>query len=150
MVNSSGIISTIVGNGISSYSGDNGLANAAELNFPAGLALDSCDNLYIADSRNWRVRKVMYSKCDYLSVNNVYAKHELSIYPTPTNNQLQIDNITTPTNYYLLSLVGATLQQGTLKEGSNTISLMELPIGIYLLEMIDEHGNKTVKKIIKQ
>ena len=47
MVSSNGIISTIVGNGIANYSGDNGPASAAEINFPAGVALDSCDNLYI-------------------------------------------------------------------------------------------------------
>ena len=51
-------ISTIVGNGTPGYSGDNGPATSAELNQPYGIATDSSGNLYIADSRNNRVRMV--------------------------------------------------------------------------------------------
>jgi hypothetical protein len=150
MISSNGIISTIVGNGIANYSGDNGPASAAEINFPAGVALDSCDNLYISDSRTFRFRKVTYSKCDYLAVPDVGLPNELSIYPNPATNQLQIDNVATPANYKLQNLIGSTQQEGTLKQGNNTLSLSTLPTGMYLLEMIDEEGNKTVKKIIKQ
>ncbi len=38
---STGIISTIVGTGVSSFSGDGGAATSAELNVPQGVALDS-------------------------------------------------------------------------------------------------------------
>ena len=38
---STGIISTIAGTGASSYSGDNGAATSAALNFPHGVALDA-------------------------------------------------------------------------------------------------------------
>jgi uncharacterized protein (TIGR03437 family) len=57
-VNTAGIISTIAGNGTPGFLGDGGQATKAELNFPAGIALDSAGNLYIADSSNSRVRKV--------------------------------------------------------------------------------------------
>jgi poly(3-hydroxybutyrate) depolymerase len=40
------------------FSGDNGPGLGAELSFPAGLAIDREDNLFIADSENHRVRKV--------------------------------------------------------------------------------------------
>jgi len=53
-----GIISTIVGNGNSTYTGDGGLAAGATLNTPNGVALDGAGNLYIADSGNNRIRKV--------------------------------------------------------------------------------------------
>ena len=52
------IIYTFAGTGSAGYSGDNGLATAAQLNFPSGLAVDRYGALYIADSRNNRVRKV--------------------------------------------------------------------------------------------
>ena len=55
---STGIISTIVGTGTSSYSGDSGLASSATLNTPLGVAYDTADNLYIADTYNQRIRKV--------------------------------------------------------------------------------------------
>ncbi len=55
---STGIISTIVGTGTSSYSGDNGAASSATLNTPLGVAYDSANNLYISDTYNQRIRKV--------------------------------------------------------------------------------------------
>lgn len=50
------VITTIAGNGISGYSGDNGIATLATLDGPAGLALDASGDLYIADSINNAVR----------------------------------------------------------------------------------------------
>jgi len=53
-----GTIGTVAGTGIAGFSGDGGPANAAQLAFPAGLALDAAGNLYIVDSGNVRIRKV--------------------------------------------------------------------------------------------
>ena len=55
---SSGNISTVAGTGVFGGDGDGGAATAAQLNFPAGAAVDSEGNLYIADMRNQRIRKV--------------------------------------------------------------------------------------------
>ncbi|MES2703848.1 MAG: Ig-like domain-containing protein [Bacteroidota bacterium] len=57
-INTSGTISTVAGNGISGYGGDGSAATSANLNFPAGIAVDAAGNLYIADQSNNRVRKV--------------------------------------------------------------------------------------------
>ena len=53
-----GIITTIAGNGTAGYSGDGGSALNASINFPAGLAVDANNNVYIADRNNHRIRKV--------------------------------------------------------------------------------------------
>lgn len=60
MITTAGIISTFAGNvnegaGIS---GDTGTAVTAQLDFPGGLALDSQNNLYIADTANNKIRIV--------------------------------------------------------------------------------------------
>jgi uncharacterized protein (TIGR03437 family) len=55
---SGGVITTVAGNGTPGFSGDNGSATGAQLNYPAGVAVDSAGNLYIADSYNFRIRKV--------------------------------------------------------------------------------------------
>jgi RHS repeat-associated protein len=57
-VDTSGIITTVAGNGYYGYSGDGGPAIQAQLNNPTGLAVDSWGNLYIADSNNQRIRKI--------------------------------------------------------------------------------------------
>jgi len=53
-----GVIATVAGNGTSGFSGDNGPAISAQLNYPQGVAVDSAGNLYIADTSNNRIRKV--------------------------------------------------------------------------------------------
>ena len=57
-VDAAGIITTVAGNGTPGYSGDGGAATAASLNTPADVAVDSSGNIYIADTLNYRIRKV--------------------------------------------------------------------------------------------
>ncbi len=58
-INTNGIITTVAGNGQAGQSGDGGPAAAAELDRPYGLAVDGSGNLYIADTFNHRIRKVI-------------------------------------------------------------------------------------------
>lgn len=58
MVNTLGIINTIAGYGIAGYSGDNGPATSALLNYPTGVCADTLENVYIADSYNNVIREI--------------------------------------------------------------------------------------------
>ncbi len=57
-INKSGNIVTVAGTGVAGFSGDNGAAVNAQLNFPRDIAFDSAGNLYILDTNNLRVRRV--------------------------------------------------------------------------------------------
>ncbi len=57
-VDTSGIITTVAGTGDGGFSGDGGLANLAKLNEPAGVAVDSQGQIYIADMKNHRIRLI--------------------------------------------------------------------------------------------
>jgi len=61
LVSTSGIITTVAGNGVAGFSGDGGLATSAQLFYPWGVAVDKSGNLLIADSSNQRIRKVSTS-----------------------------------------------------------------------------------------
>jgi len=52
------VLTLVAGNGTAGFSGDSGPATSAQLNGPADVAVDSAGNLYIADNRNNRIRKV--------------------------------------------------------------------------------------------
>ena len=60
-IDTSGIITTVAGNGTAGYNGDGISATSASLNGPRGVLVDGAGNLYIADSENRRVRKVDHS-----------------------------------------------------------------------------------------
>jgi len=53
-----GYISTVAGNGVLGYSGDNGPATHSELYYPHCVEVDSAGNIYIADMYNFRIRAV--------------------------------------------------------------------------------------------
>ncbi len=57
-IDAAGTISAVAGSGRRGNGGDGGPATAADLNWPSGLALDGCGNLYVADQYNNRVRKI--------------------------------------------------------------------------------------------
>jgi sugar lactone lactonase YvrE len=52
-----GVISTVAGTGTAGYNGD-GMATSVQLDLPFTAILDSANNMYIADSQNFRIRKV--------------------------------------------------------------------------------------------
>lgn len=57
-VDSSGIITTIAGDGGTGFVGDGGFATAGQFSTPSGVAVDANGNVYIGDSANDRIRKL--------------------------------------------------------------------------------------------
>jgi DNA-binding beta-propeller fold protein YncE len=58
-VDAAGIITTVAGNGSTGYAGDGGSALDAEFNQPTAVAFDATGNLYICDTGNSVIRKVV-------------------------------------------------------------------------------------------
>ena len=56
---SGGTINTVAGDGTLGYAGDGKAATSAELLYPAGVAVDSIGNIYIADTNNHVIREVV-------------------------------------------------------------------------------------------
>ncbi len=54
----SGMITTILGNGTSGFSGDGGPASQAVVSFIWNVAVDNHDNIYLSDQGNYRIRKI--------------------------------------------------------------------------------------------
>ncbi len=57
-LSSGGLLTTVAGTGTPGYSGDGGMAVAARLAYPAGMAVGFDGSLYIADSLNHAVRRI--------------------------------------------------------------------------------------------
>ena len=57
-IDGAGLIRTVAGTGVEGYDGDAGPAIKAKLSYPAGIAFDSHGNLYVAETKNNRIRRV--------------------------------------------------------------------------------------------
>jgi sugar lactone lactonase YvrE len=55
----SGAITTVAGSGVAGFSGDGGPATSASLHQPMGVVADASGNVYIADTSNNRIRRVV-------------------------------------------------------------------------------------------
>ncbi len=148
-IDSANTIHLIAGNGVTGFSGDGGSATNAGIK-PGGLTFDKCGNLFISDIANGRIRKVTFNPACWPEKVNEPPIDNIVIYPNPTTTELNIDNVKTGANYVLFNVLGIIEQSGTLKECSNIITINAIPPGIYLLELTDEDGRRTVKKIVKE
>jgi trimeric autotransporter adhesin len=142
MVNTSGIIRTVVGNGIAGFSGDGGPASTAELNEPYGIALDASGSLYIADQNNARIRKVT----NVTGIEEVTNNVNMVLYPNPNNGiftiQWSVIN-SQPSVLEVYDVLGGRVLAETLRsaQGDNLINLTGQPNGIYLYRVTNESGN---------
>jgi cysteine-rich repeat protein len=57
-VDATGVVTTAAGTGTDGYSGDGGPATSAQLSQPASVTVDGLGNLFIADTKNQRIRRV--------------------------------------------------------------------------------------------
>jgi sugar lactone lactonase YvrE len=73
------LVSTVAGNGNNGYTGDGGLATSATLNAPAAVAVDSSNNIFIADTGNMVIRKVTAAT----SIISTVAGNGLACLPPP-------------------------------------------------------------------
>ena len=74
-VTSDGVISTFVGNGFFRFDGDAGPATSASLNFPAGVALNTSGDMFIADTFNQRIREVTADGIIHTAAGNGTAEY---------------------------------------------------------------------------
>ena len=143
-VDTAGVITTYAGTGSSGFSGDGGLAVAADLDWVVDLALDNNDNLLLADFRNHRIRKIV----NPLGVKNIASAGDLIIYPNPSKG---IVHLSTPEAGVVMisDQQGRLVKQVTLREGEILVSLPEVATGIYLATFIaDKDGRKTTQRIL--
>jgi Secretion system C-terminal sorting domain len=147
---SSEIINTIAGNSIQGFLGDGGPATAAEFSQNAELAIDpKCENLFIADCQNKRVRKITLNlSCNpTLNIINALKANEVSIYPNPTTTSLTIQSTDQPINQIAITnLLGQTVYTHEYNTEKAELNVSTLPTGIYFIKI----NNTEVRKFVKQ
>jgi type IX secretion system substrate protein len=158
VINTSGIISTYAGCGLSGFSGDGGAATAAKLASPTGIAFDAAGNLYIADDSNSAVRKVVPNTA--LSIGQATATtQKFSLFPNPNTGSFTLQsNLSTSANnnltFEVTNLLGQVVYKNTLETNAGNISQQikvdGIPNGVYLLRINGEGENDVLRFTIEK
>ena len=139
-----GIITTIAGDGIEGYSGDNGSATSAELGDPVGLAIDHSGAIYIVDAN--RIRRVGWpASINYLPNNLI----NLKVYPNPApEGRFTIyitSNINDPVIIVITNMLGEKINELSVIPNKAQNIQIDAPSGIYLLSARGERNISNVK-----
>jgi hypothetical protein len=89
----------------------------------------------------------IYELLDNLVSNEEISKSKISIYPNPTNGLITIENEDI-SSFNLFNSLGKMIKTGVLN-GTTTLDLNNFENGLYIIQMIDNQGNATSKKVIK-
>jgi hypothetical protein len=146
-ISKEGNIYRVAGSTSAGFSGDGGPATAAQLNHPFFLCLDDCGNIYIPDGGNYRIRKVSYSKCNYLAEEELRKQDELNIYPNPVRDVLHIENASAIEWIDVVDVLGRNvLQTYPPSERTTTICLEHLSPGLYMIKVNGAFVQRVVKE----
>jgi len=152
-INTSGIISTIAGNGDGGYSGNGGPATAAELFGPWGIAINQYGNVCFADEGNNVVREIVYQPT---GIEDTSDNWEILIYPNPTNQNLNLQFNKQPIGLATLSVIDITGREilnsqftpGNYVGTQFTIDVSSLSAGMYFVN-VKTKDNFFKQKFIK-
>jgi hypothetical protein len=97
-----------------------------------GAGANSIDEIMAQDCSNW------------LSIREARLE-SLSVFPNPTHDILNIEDLQESTPYRLINLQGQLVQQG-MAQPKQPLHLEQLPSGIYFLELEGEKPIKVVKQ----
>jgi hypothetical protein len=148
MVNTSGIIHTVAGTGVPGFTGDGGPADTAEIDYPYGLALNDSNYLFVADSKNQRIRRLVPTD-SVLSVQSLPAQAaNLYVYPNPNKGTVQI-MVPAATQQIvavnITNVTGISVFSGEVMTNKLSSLQLDVPDGIYLLHAFSPDMKYTVK-----
>ena len=115
-----------------------------------GEPLSSLDDLDCSDISEDFVEVI---RTDVLAVADNQINLELSVYPNPTTDFVNISLTGINTGYAvnLYSITGQIVKSQTYTAQENRLQVSDLTNGVYVLEVIDENSNtRTVRRIIKR
>ena len=88
------------------------------------------------------------AECNALAVTDLSFENNLSIYPNPTRNQVNIQ-IDRNADYKIYNINGQLLIKGNVSQGNNTLDIKKLSQGVYFIRLTDKKTEINRKLIIK-
>ena len=152
-VSTAGIITTIAGDGIASFTGDGGDPTLAELFVPQGVCVTHTGIIYIADRGNEVIRKI--GPADHTGVQNVKGQNAsgINVYPNPVNTgtfTLQLSSIfAEDIQLSIVNTLGETVQHFTATTNKPLNVSCSFAPGVYFISGVSTHGNWNKQIVVR-
>lgn len=137
MVNSSGIIFTIAGNGIEVFSGDGGFAQEASFYNPYQTFLDNKGDIFIADMFNNRIRELIPDN------SNPNFDKNVVIFPSPNQGRftISVPGLMANLQLNIYNVLGQKLFESVINSGFTLINMPQVSTGVYLYMLKNSSGS---------
>jgi hypothetical protein len=86
--------------------------------------------------------------CNQVISNNEITQFKPKVYPNPASDQINITSNLTIVDISIYNTIGKLLMDQPINKKDFTININKLLAGIYLIELTDENGNKSCKRIL--
>lgn len=142
---STGVITSVAGNGTAGYSGDGSPAINAMLNGPIGICLDTSGNIYIGDTNNNRIRKVTNSPTAIAE--RIISDNVIHAYPNPSNGEFTLSTEASD-EICIYNSSGKKIFFSKAISNITTINISDQPSGVYLINILSSKSSVNKKVIL--
>ena len=146
---STGVITTIAGNGIHGYTGDHGLAINAEMADPVGITLDAAGNIYVVDFGNNCIRYI--TAPDAVS-SITQVREKCSVYPNPCKGVITLFISSTDNEQAeirITNISGEEIKKITVHTNEQ-VRIGQLPEGVYILSVATKNSSWVEKIVVER
>ncbi len=146
-VNTTGIITTVAGTGITGYSGDGGPATLAQLTYNTGLVIADNGDIYLSD--NNLVRLITSRP---LGIKNNQKTTQVVVSPNPCHDYFIIEvnyDATLDCDLLITDIAGREVGKSTITTNRSILNHIDLSPGIYLITIV-VNQERIVQKLIIQ
>lgn len=147
-ISTSGIITTIAGNGSTVWSGDGGSPLAAGMQVRCS-AFDKKGNIYLTDCMNNRIRKIMYN----VGQTNYSNNNSVSITPNPAHGNITLKisgAVSEQLRIVITDIMGRPITETSGQTNSDITLHLDAPPGLYQLTVAGTTVYQTEKMVIEQ
>ncbi|WP_269241078.1 T9SS type A sorting domain-containing protein [Flavobacterium limnophilum] len=143
-ITSAGVVTTFAGS-TSGYI--DGTGTVAKFSRPWGISISVDGSIYIADSSNNKIRKIIISN---LGVNDTKKIEKFTIYPNPTASVLniQLDEISSDAQLKISDVLGKTILSKKIEATLITINVENFKKGVYFVTVFNKDKKVTQKVIL--
>jgi hypothetical protein len=149
-ISTSGIISTIGGNGTLGHSGDGGPATAASIDSIYSVVVKSGGDIYLYCGGQQKIRKISASSTQIPQVSSTTAP-SLLVAPNPSHGRLSVKVSTTlnePIAVTIINTLGMKLKEYSFEPNVTNELDLQLPAGIYYMSALSSSGKAVTPFVV--